>query len=162
MPSSSFHHSATGLVDDVCYLINDYDSVLSLLCHNYIVWFIDIVMLHLFPGNNLFKDERIRDAMSKVDRADFTSTTPYGDHPVSIGHGATISAPHMVVLIPFSFEGTPCTVFTKYELVIILWEWLVLVCAIHKCSIGWKLLLEWRIKRTFLACIFSGASKGSS
>lgn len=49
-------------------------------------------------GNGLFKDERVKKAMLAVDRGDFAPTDPYGDHPVSIGYGATISAPHMVLL----------------------------------------------------------------
>lgn len=36
--------------------------------------------------------------MLSVDRGDFTAVTPYGDHPVAIGYGATISAPHMVTI----------------------------------------------------------------
>ncbi|VDM44822.1 unnamed protein product [Toxocara canis] len=45
--------------------------------------------------NELFVDERVKEAMLSVDRADFAPRTPYGDHPVSIGYSATISAPHM-------------------------------------------------------------------
>uniref|UniRef100_A0A915PQJ5 Protein-L-isoaspartate(D-aspartate) O-methyltransferase n=1 Tax=Setaria digitata TaxID=48799 RepID=A0A915PQJ5_9BILA len=52
-------------------------------------------LVNNLQNNGLFKDKRVRDAMLEVDRGDFTSITPYGDHPVSIGHGATISAPHM-------------------------------------------------------------------
>ncbi|EFO28454.1 protein-L-isoaspartate O-methyltransferase [Loa loa] len=55
----------------------------------------NVGLVNNLQSNNLFKDKRVRDAMLKVDRADFTSVTPYGDHPVSIGYGATISAPHM-------------------------------------------------------------------
>ncbi|VDN54440.1 unnamed protein product [Dracunculus medinensis] len=33
--------------------------------------------------------------MLAVDRGDFAPTHSYGDYPVSIGYGATISAPHM-------------------------------------------------------------------
>uniref|UniRef100_F1L479 Protein-L-isoaspartate(D-aspartate) O-methyltransferase n=1 Tax=Ascaris suum TaxID=6253 RepID=F1L479_ASCSU len=45
--------------------------------------------------NQLFADQRVKDAMLSVDRGDFAPSTPYGDHPVSIGYSATISAPHM-------------------------------------------------------------------
>uniref|UniRef100_A0A915AEM6 Protein-L-isoaspartate(D-aspartate) O-methyltransferase n=2 Tax=Parascaris univalens TaxID=6257 RepID=A0A915AEM6_PARUN len=45
--------------------------------------------------NQLFVDERVKEAMLSVDRGDFAPRTPYGDHPVSIGYSATISAPHM-------------------------------------------------------------------
>jgi len=38
---------------------------------------------------------RVVDAMLHVDRGWFCKHLPYEDHPVSIGHGATISAPHM-------------------------------------------------------------------
>uniref|UniRef100_A0A914BXB5 Protein-L-isoaspartate O-methyltransferase n=1 Tax=Acrobeloides nanus TaxID=290746 RepID=A0A914BXB5_9BILA len=33
--------------------------------------------------------------MLSVDRADFAPSNPYSDSPIGIGHGATISAPHM-------------------------------------------------------------------
>ncbi|KAL3985350.1 Protein-L-isoaspartate(D-aspartate) O-methyltransferase [Acanthocheilonema viteae] len=55
----------------------------------------NIGLINNLQNNNLIKDKRVRDAMLKVDRGDFTTVTPYGDHPVSIGYGATISAPHM-------------------------------------------------------------------
>lgn len=45
--------------------------------------------------NGLFSDERVKKAMLSIDRGDFAPSSPYGDHPVSIGYGATISAPHM-------------------------------------------------------------------
>ena len=37
----------------------------------------------------------LRSAFLLVDRADFCPRAPYEDAPQSIGHGATISAPHM-------------------------------------------------------------------
>lgn len=43
--------------------------------------------------------------MLKVDRGDFATRTPYADHPVSIGYGATISAPHMVIVIVISLSS---------------------------------------------------------
>lgn len=45
--------------------------------------------------HGMFSDERVKNAMLSVDRGDFAPRTPYGDHPVSIGYSATISAPHM-------------------------------------------------------------------
>jgi protein-L-isoaspartate(D-aspartate) O-methyltransferase len=45
--------------------------------------------------NKLLKSTRICEAMKKVDRGDFSSKSPYADSPQYIGHGATISAPHM-------------------------------------------------------------------
>lgn len=45
--------------------------------------------------NGLITDERVKEAFLKVDRAHYAPTSPYRDNPQSIGHGATISAPHM-------------------------------------------------------------------
>ncbi|KAJ5766409.1 Protein-L-isoaspartate(D-aspartate) O-methyltransferase, partial [Penicillium nucicola] len=49
---------------------------------------------------NLFKaeliqNERVKKAMLGVDRAHYAPSRPYSDSPQPIGHGATISAPHM-------------------------------------------------------------------
>ncbi|KAJ5780880.1 Protein-L-isoaspartate(D-aspartate) O-methyltransferase [Penicillium paradoxum] len=49
---------------------------------------------------NLFKagliqNERVKEAMIGVDRAHYAPSRPYSDAPQPIGHGATISAPHM-------------------------------------------------------------------
>jgi len=49
---------------------------------------------NLFKAN-LIRSARVRDAMLKVDRADFVSSMPYVDSPQAIGYSATISAPHM-------------------------------------------------------------------
>ncbi|KAG8629869.1 hypothetical protein KVT40_001488 [Elsinoe batatas] len=43
----------------------------------------------------LITSERVKDAMLKVDRANYTPLSPYSDSPQPIGHRATISAPHM-------------------------------------------------------------------
>jgi protein-L-isoaspartate(D-aspartate) O-methyltransferase len=47
--------------------------------------------------NGLIKDQRIKQAMLSVDRADFTDqkSDAYDDRPQSIGYAVTISAPHM-------------------------------------------------------------------
>ncbi|KAK0385490.1 hypothetical protein NLU13_6670 [Sarocladium strictum] len=45
--------------------------------------------------NGLITDERVKDAFVKVDRAHYAPVRPYEDSPQSIGHRATISAPHM-------------------------------------------------------------------
>lgn len=45
--------------------------------------------------NGLIEDERIKEAMLKVDRAHYAPSSPYDDSPQAIGHRATISAPHM-------------------------------------------------------------------
>ena len=49
--------------------------------------------------------------IAKVDRAHYTSSFPYDDSPQSIGHSATISAPHMHAhalesLLPFLRSGS--------------------------------------------------------
>lgn len=43
----------------------------------------------------LIKNERVKDAMLRVDRAHYAPSSPYQDSPQPIGYGATISAPHM-------------------------------------------------------------------
>ncbi|KAI3400368.1 hypothetical protein diail_3385 [Diaporthe ilicicola] len=45
--------------------------------------------------NGMIKDDRVKEAFLKVDRANYASSSPYSDSPQGIGHGATISAPHM-------------------------------------------------------------------
>ncbi|TDZ14542.1 Protein-L-isoaspartate(D-aspartate) O-methyltransferase [Colletotrichum orbiculare MAFF 240422] len=45
--------------------------------------------------NGLIKDQRVKDAFLTVDRAHYAPKAPYKDSPQSIGHKATISAPHM-------------------------------------------------------------------
>lgn len=43
----------------------------------------------------LVKNELVKNAMAGVDRAHYSPSRPYSDSPQPIGHGATISAPHM-------------------------------------------------------------------
>jgi protein-L-isoaspartate(D-aspartate) O-methyltransferase len=45
----------------------------------------------------IIKTDRVKEAMTKVDRANYVihKSEAYDDSPQSIGHGATISAPHM-------------------------------------------------------------------
>ncbi|KAK9649448.1 hypothetical protein HCH54_003866 [Aspergillus fumigatus] len=43
----------------------------------------------------LIKNDRVKKAMMGVDRAHYAPSRPYSDSPQPIGHGATISAPHM-------------------------------------------------------------------
>lgn len=45
--------------------------------------------------SGLIRDAAARDAFLAVDRADYAPARPYDDCPQLIGHGATISAPHM-------------------------------------------------------------------
>ncbi len=44
---------------------------------------------------NVLKNNQIIEAMTKTDRSHFAPYDPYSDRPQLIGHGATISAPHM-------------------------------------------------------------------
>ncbi|EEQ35572.1 putative protein-L-isoaspartate(D-aspartate) O-methyltransferase [Microsporum canis] len=58
----------------------------------------------------LIKSERVKNAMLKVDRANYAPCNPYTDAPQSIGFAATISAPHMhghacEYLLPFIHPG---------------------------------------------------------
>ncbi|KAF2800812.1 protein-L-isoaspartate O-methyltransferase [Melanomma pulvis-pyrius CBS 109.77] len=60
--------------------------------------------------NGLIDSNRVKEAMLKVDRAHFAPHSPYSDSPQSIGHSATISAPHMhasacCTLLPFLSPG---------------------------------------------------------
>ena len=60
--------------------------------------------------NNLITSPRVAQAMLQIDRAHFCPSEPYRDCPQSIGHSATISAPHMhaaacEALLPFLGEG---------------------------------------------------------
>ncbi len=43
----------------------------------------------------IIQTERVHGVMAKVDRGEFSRQSPYVDSPQSIGHGVTISAPHM-------------------------------------------------------------------
>lgn len=45
--------------------------------------------------NKLLTSPVVKSAFLEVDRAHYAPRSPYEDHPQSIGHGATISAPHM-------------------------------------------------------------------
>ncbi|KAF3764000.1 protein-L-isoaspartate O-methyltransferase [Cryphonectria parasitica EP155] len=54
-------------------------------------------MVQQLCHHGLITDERVKDAFRKVDRGHYAPTAPYADRPQSIGHGATISAPHMHV-----------------------------------------------------------------
>jgi protein-L-isoaspartate(D-aspartate) O-methyltransferase len=45
--------------------------------------------------NGLITTPRVATAMASIDRGHFAPSEPYQDRPQSIGHAATISAPHM-------------------------------------------------------------------
>ncbi|MDY6777500.1 MAG: protein-L-isoaspartate O-methyltransferase, partial [Candidatus Nanohaloarchaea archaeon] len=54
--------------------------------------------------------ERVEEAMRSVDRSEFVDATEdaaYRDRPLSIGHGQTISAPHMVAIMTEALDVTP-------------------------------------------------------
>ncbi|GAB7337366.1 hypothetical protein MBLNU457_g2714t1 [Dothideomycetes sp. NU457] len=60
--------------------------------------------------NGLITSERVKKAMLSVDRAHYAPAMPYQDSPQTIGHAATISAPHMHAsacesLLPFLKPG---------------------------------------------------------
>ncbi|GAP93449.2 putative protein-L-isoaspartate O-methyltransferase [Rosellinia necatrix] len=46
-------------------------------------------------SNGMIRQEAVKAAFLKVDRANYAPSSPYEDSPQSIGHRATISAPHM-------------------------------------------------------------------
>ncbi|CAK4033616.1 -L-isoaspartate O-methyltransferase [Lecanosticta acicola] len=46
-------------------------------------------------AHGLITSDRVRNAMKSVDRAHYAPHAPYQDSPQTIGHRATISAPHM-------------------------------------------------------------------
>ncbi|MCJ7429509.1 MAG: protein-L-isoaspartate(D-aspartate) O-methyltransferase [Candidatus Nanohaloarchaeota archaeon QJJ-5] len=59
---------------------------------------------------NYLHTERVREAMRNVDRKDFVTQEPeraYEDHPLPIGHGQTMSAPHMVAMMTEELEPQP-------------------------------------------------------
>ena len=61
-------------------------------------------------SSKLINSQRVRESMSSVDRAHYTTYSPYEDSPQGIGFGATISAPHMHAsacesLLPFMPEN---------------------------------------------------------
>jgi protein-L-isoaspartate(D-aspartate) O-methyltransferase len=65
-------------------------------------------LINNLEESNLIKSESVANAMKAVDRANFIKTTPYMDQPQYIGHGATISAPHMHAMALQELEGVIC------------------------------------------------------
>ncbi|KAI0760448.1 protein-L-isoaspartate O-methyltransferase-domain-containing protein, partial [Fomes fomentarius] len=59
-------------------------------------------LINNMAKNAIITSERVRAAMSKVDRAFYVRHpgSAYEDSPQPIGHGATISAPHMLMQDP--------------------------------------------------------------
>ncbi|GAM82415.1 hypothetical protein ANO11243_003940 [Dothideomycetidae sp. 11243] len=67
-------------------------------------------LIEKLAASGLIRSERVKQAMLKVDRAHYAPSSPYRDAPQSIGHAATISAPHMhaaacEALLPFLVPG---------------------------------------------------------
>ncbi|GAB7365837.1 hypothetical protein MBLNU230_g7169t1 [Neophaeotheca triangularis] len=52
-------------------------------------------LIENLAANKLITTPRVKAAMMSVDRAHYAPSAPYQDSPQSIGHSATISAPHM-------------------------------------------------------------------
>ncbi|EME77715.1 uncharacterized protein MYCFIDRAFT_45789 [Pseudocercospora fijiensis CIRAD86] len=52
-------------------------------------------LIEKLAQNGLITSERVKNAMTAVDRAHYAPYSPYQDSPQTIGHRATISAPHM-------------------------------------------------------------------
>ncbi|KXT15531.1 hypothetical protein AC579_3405 [Pseudocercospora musae] len=52
-------------------------------------------LIEKLAQNGLIMSERVKNAMKGVDRAHYAPYAPYQDSPQTIGHRATISAPHM-------------------------------------------------------------------
>ncbi|KAM3418105.1 Protein-L-isoaspartate O-methyltransferase [Cercospora zeina] len=70
----------------------------------------EALITNLFQ-NNLITSPLVRTAMLSVDRAHYAPSRPYEDSPQSIGHRATISAPHMhanaaEALLPYLRPGS--------------------------------------------------------
>ncbi|KAF9234457.1 protein-L-isoaspartate O-methyltransferase [Melanogaster broomeanus] len=72
----------------------------------------NVELINNLSRNSILSSDRVADAMTKADRANYVLHKPeaYQDSPQSIGHGATISAPHMHAhalenLLPFLKPG---------------------------------------------------------
>ncbi|XP_054257611.1 protein-L-isoaspartate(D-aspartate) O-methyltransferase-like isoform X2 [Macrosteles quadrilineatus] len=52
-------------------------------------------LVKVLKDTGSLKDRRVADVMRQVDRGKYCKESPYVDGPMSIGYGATISAPHM-------------------------------------------------------------------
>lgn len=55
--------------------------------------------------NGIIQDSRVENALLSVDRGNFIDNEKYVDSPRSIGFGATISAPHMVMVQKLLFDN---------------------------------------------------------
>ena len=68
-------------------------------------------LVRYLKRRGLIVTEEVERAFREVDRAHFTSGSPligsYGDHPLPIGEGQTISAPHMVAIMAEALRCEP-------------------------------------------------------
>ncbi|VDP18245.1 unnamed protein product [Soboliphyme baturini] len=55
-------------------------------------------MVQALKRNGIITSDRVENAMLAVDRGNYSLRNPYYDSPQGIGYGATISAPHMVIV----------------------------------------------------------------
>ncbi|KAK2750902.1 hypothetical protein FQN55_001474 [Onygenales sp. PD_40] len=71
----------------------------------------NVELVNNLSRNGIIKNDRVKQAMLGVDRANYSPHSPYQDCPQTIGFSATISAPHMHVtaceyLLPFLHPGS--------------------------------------------------------
>lgn len=55
----------------------------------------NVSLLKALKNANIINDDRIFNAMARVDRGNYCKNDPYTDSPQSIGYAVSISAPHM-------------------------------------------------------------------
>ena len=60
-------------------------------------------LIKQLKGNGVIHSAIVENAMLSVDRGNFIYNNPYVDTPQLIGHGQTISAPHMHGILIFLF-----------------------------------------------------------
>jgi len=72
---------------------------------------VETQLAHPYDGRRPIRDPRVLEAMRTVPRHVFAPNVPpesaYGDHPLPIGHGQTISQPYIVALMTELLELTP-------------------------------------------------------
>lgn len=60
--------------------------------------------LVFLSANKIIRSDKVEEVMLKVDRGKYVDRNAYMDAPQGIGYGVTISAPHMVCIINYSFH----------------------------------------------------------
>ncbi len=58
-------------------------------------------LVHNLAANGIINNQRVEEVMKMTDRKhylEYSSKQAYLDAPMNIGHNATISAPHMVLI----------------------------------------------------------------